>query len=850
MVDSDTQGKGPAGIGFSAPEVWGNVPQRNTSFTGRSELLDQLREHLTGQRDAVVLHALQGYGGVGKTMLAIEYIYRYSRDYEVIWWVPSDQQALMRSALAALAPRLGITGLPPDKLDEAIGAVRDALRRGQPYGRWLVVFDNADQPEDLKEVLPHGTGHVLVTSRNHRWKQSAKTLEVDVFMREESQEFLGRRVPGISEADAYRLAESLGDLPLALEQAGALMFETAMSVDTYLDRLSEEAGKVLGQGTVLDYPVPMAAAWSISLQRVRDQMPSAMALLHRIAYFGPEPIPLDLINLGRFVLAPSNLRDTIRDPYRMSDVVREIGRYALARLDNLRRTLQMHRIIQALIREELNEKEQETARHDVHLLLAAADPDRPDDYEAWEDYDNLVAHVGPSAIIDCDDPDVRRLATNVGRFLFVKGDLKACEAWLSRALDQWTDKFPPTDLHLLIVKRLLSTLLNALGRFDEAFAIGEDALGLLRQEHGEEHDETLIMLNVLGGILRQRGEFVRALELDEGSVPLHTRVFGGQHPNTFRATNNFAIDNALATRYEEALRLDEAIYEGRLNHYGNDGHYQVAFSRNAIARDLRLLGRYAEARSEGERTFATYADIVRQKTLIENHTDVLLQARELSVARRKAGAFDEAIELARTVFHRHRDTYGEDHPGTLAAAVSLANAQRLVGDHARSAEFSADTSARYAKTRGPDHPFTHGSALNTAIAHRLLGEPLKAKKLFESALAGLTRSLGKEHHYTLTCMTNLASVLADLGDIAEARRLGEESLERFRNVLGLDHPHTLACQANLVLDLNALGETERAAELKDDAIKRFTRALGDDYPDVLAVQRGLRLDFDFEPPNV
>ncbi len=85
----------------------------------------------------------------------------------------------------------------------------------------------------------------------------------------------------------------------------------------------------------------------------------------------------------------------------------------------------MHRIIQTLIREDLDDEEKEVARHDVHLLLAAADPDRPDDIDAWPTYDDLLAHVGPSSIIACDEPDVRRLATNMGRFLGQKGDFES-----------------------------------------------------------------------------------------------------------------------------------------------------------------------------------------------------------------------------------------------------------------------------------------------------------------------------------------------------------------------------------------------------------------------------------------
>ncbi|GAA0429960.1 hypothetical protein Acor_45570 [Acrocarpospora corrugata] len=843
MADSDR-------FETTAPAVWGNVPQRNATFTGRSDLLYRLRSQLVEQKDAVVLHALQGYGGVGKTHLAIEYIYRFSHDYELIWWVPADQTPLLRGSLAALAPRLGITDIPAGRQEDVIDAVREALRRGIPYKRWLVVFDNADQPEELQDMLPTANGHVLVTSRNHRWKTRALVLDVDIFMRDESMEFLRRRVSGITDYDGNRLAEELGDLPLALEQAGALMAETAMTVDTYLEQLKNAAGKILAQGTPLDYPVPVPAAWSISLERINRQEPSAMELLYRIAYFGPEPIPLDLINLGRHVLAESELRNTIKDPYRMSNAVRELGRYALARIDNLRRTLQMHRIIQALIKEGLSENERRVVRHDVHLLLAAADPDRPDDVDSWPEYDDLLPHINPSQIIECAEPDARRLVTNMARYLLVKGDLRASEEWIDRALAEWERESAEDDLHLLIMRRLKANLLLNQGLHQRALELSQPTLEHMQRTFGFDHDETLILTNNHGGILRWLGQFSAALEVDRDALERHERVFGPTHPNTQRVLSNLAIDNTLATKYEDALRLDQRSYEIRRDHFGSDAHWRVAFTTNALARDLRLLGRYMEARERSERLSVIYQDIVRQRILPPNHLDVLNQARELAIARRKAGAFAEAIDLATDVSHRYGESYRADFPATLAAALTLANCQRLVGDLDRSAVLATETTDRYARVLGPLHPFTLGARLNNALALRLLGKGEDAEELLRKTYADFVGALGERHHYTLTCATNLASVLAGFGEHEEACAIGERSSAALREVLGEDHPHTLACSANLALDLDALGEVERARELREDVIKRFGRTLGESYPDVVAVARHERLDFDFEPPAV
>ena len=130
---------------------------------------------------------LHGLGGVGKTAIAIEYAYRYRSDYDLVWWIAADQLPSVRGSLADLAQRLGLDAQPMAGVDGLIAAVRDALRRGEPYSRWLIVFDNADQPEEIQDLIPTGPGDVLITSRNHRWESVIRTVPMDVFRPGESR---------------------------------------------------------------------------------------------------------------------------------------------------------------------------------------------------------------------------------------------------------------------------------------------------------------------------------------------------------------------------------------------------------------------------------------------------------------------------------------------------------------------------------------------------------------------------------------------------------------------------------------------------------------------------------------
>jgi tetratricopeptide (TPR) repeat protein len=831
-----------------SPEVWGNVPQRNKNFTGRSELLEELRRRVANKTAALVPHALHGLGGVGKTQLAIEYSYRYANEYQVIWWIPADQTALVRSNLAALAPRLGITGPVPNRVEEAVAAVLNALRRGDPYARWLLVFDNADEPELIRSLMPAGPGDIIITSRNRDWAQVVDALEVNVFTREESKEFLGLRAPSITEDDADRLAEEFGDLPLGLDQAGAWLVQTAMTVEAYIDLLKKEASRILGENPAPDYAVPVAAAWSLSVARLRRQTPDAMELLQCCAFFGVAPISLELLERGRYVLK-SPLQKTLNDPILLGRAIRALGRYALAKIDNNRRTLEVHRIIQRLIREELDRDTWFSLRHEVHMLLAASDPGDPDEIKNWPGYADLLLHVGPSDVVECRSPEVRRLAQNVVRYLYITGNYTSALTSADKALDRWIADTVPgkVDSYVLIMTRLKIQVLQALGRYDDAYALTRTALDQMREALGDDHEETLILMNCHCIDLWARGEFAASVEFTAATLELHVRVFGSDHPRTFAAMNNYAEALELSGSYKEARELNKKVYDEKLVVYGRNDHPRVLFTLDALGRTTLGEGHYAQALEIAERAYDGYLGQVRETVLPERHPWVLQQAVDLSSALRAAGKISDALALAEETYGRHQQAYSNpDHPRTLAAAVNLGNAQRAAGSIESAARLMEDTSKRYQSVFGNNHPYTLGCIVNLAIARYRLGDVEPARISLEDSANALNQRLGRRHHHTLICRVDLATALAELGDAKRATQIGEEVLPELVAVLGEDHPDTLACTANLTLDLRSNGMASRADELMASTVERYRHVLGDQHPDVEAASLGRRLDLSID----
>src|SRR5262249_39112071 len=147
----------------------------------------------------------------------------------------------------------------------------------------------------------------------------------------------------------------------------------------------------------------------------------------------------------------------------------ELGRFALARIDSVARTLQVHRLIQALLREELAPEDQALFRHDVHLLLASGGPKNPDEDVRWPRYAELVAHVGPSRLNACQDEHVRQFALDIARYLYLSGDRQSSRALLEGLLEQWKKDSGPDDSGVLDAQRHLGNALRELGEYRAAY---------------------------------------------------------------------------------------------------------------------------------------------------------------------------------------------------------------------------------------------------------------------------------------------------------------------------------------------------------------------------------------------
>lgn len=817
-----------------APYIWGNVPPRNPNFTGRQALLESLHERLLPGTTAVLPQAVHGMGGVGKTQLAVEYVFRYQHEYDIVWWISAEPPDRIGPSLAELALRLGLT--TEEESHIAGPVVREALREGRPYARWLLVFDNADNPDEVSPYFPRqGKGSILVTSRNRRWAQIGHAVEVNGFTRQESKELLLRRA-GLpwddDETDA--LAEALGDLPLALEQAAAWRAETGMPTSEYL-RAFEETRAALDSAPPPDYPVPLTAAWSVSLGSLETHDPGALRLLQLCSYFASDPISRAIFFGGGEVSVHPELDPLLNDAKRLALAIREVNRYSLARVDHLTDSLQMHRLVQHAVRDRMSPDAQSRMRRGAHALLGAADPKEPGDPTSWPRYAELLPHVIASEAIRSDQSTVRHLVRNLAEYLHHQGDHRMSLAFSERTWQTWRTQFGEEDPLTRSMGRWLGFTYWTAGRFDKA---AEQADRLRAAQGGDDpSDDALGVLRLTAAIHRAEGAFAAAADVDRTAYERARAAFGEDDPVTLDIAHGVAVNLRLSGDFQQAEELDRRTLVLKRRLFGK-GDRSLLITVDGLAVTARERGRYATARRLHQSVHEAYG---------RDHPVTFEAMRQLSESCRKAGDPARSLELAKHAHTEFAKRYERNHPRTLAAELTLSMALRENGDLDAAHRHGVMACQRYRQVYSPRHPHSLSADVDLAVTLRQLGLAQEAHQLDEAALVALGGRLGEEHPLTLVCAINLATDLAALGRHEEARRRGEAALRHSRVSFGEEHPNTLVCAGNLALDLVAVGAVAEGTALREGTLRRMERALESPGPLTVRYARGERIDCDIVP---
>ncbi len=688
------------------PRVW-QVAPHNPNFIGRGQELHYLARALATDT-AVTVQAVHGMGGVGKTQLAIEYAHAHAREYEVVWQIAAEEPAAIPDQFTALATKLG---LEPANDPEALQA--------QVYGRlratagWLLIYDNADAVADIQHWLPDGPapagarGHVIVTTRRSGFSVFGPVLDLDVIGLSDAVRLLRSRAPRLSRAEGRQIANELGRLPLALEQAAAYLDRSDMPPAEYLALLRGRAIDLYRRGKVSSRKDTIATLWDLSLERISHENPAAVQLLEVCAYLAPEPIPLDLFTAHPDSL-PEPLSSAAGDEIGFADTIAVLADYSLIKRSSA--GLLVHRLVQGAIRAHHNHGSPSPARHNeseqksgpatsplltaLVLLQAAAPADIISVPSAWPIWAALLPHVLTAA---------ERVNEATG---MPERDLLPKTSWL---LDR-------AGIYLQVHARL-----------GDARKALEGAVSLNEAIYGPDHSEVAAVQNNLAAVLRDLGRPADARSLQERALAIEERTYGPSHPNVARALNNLAwilraLDQSAAA--EPLQRRALAIWETEFG----PRHTLVATALDNLAQILRTLGRPAEARPLQQRAMDIY-----EESYDSGHPDIARALNNLALILRDLDELEAALPLQERALVIDEDIYGPNHPLVATALNNLAQILRDLDEPAAARPLQERALAIDEAAYGPRHPTVAIRLINLALILRDLGQPTAAGRLEERA---------------------------------------------------------------------------------------------------------------------
>jgi tetratricopeptide (TPR) repeat protein len=463
-----------------------------------------------------------------------------------------------------------------------------------------------------------------------------------VLDRGESVDLLRHRVPGMTEPDAARLAEALGDLPLAIAQAAAFLAEAKMPAAEYAGLLRRHAAELLDDHKPVGYPATLAAVTTLAYDRLRRADGNAANMAAICAFLAPEPIPAEwpAAGIGR-------LRLRWKDPVRRARLLARLTSTSLARLDE-DGSLSMHRLTQTIVRAHDRTLRRAHLARRARKVVIANVPRATDSPASWPDWARVLPHLLALDPARSGSRRVRKAAAGAAWYLVNSGNAKDALDLARHLLQAWHPDSPTT----------------------------------WRVE------------DVLGVALRELGHHERARQVDEEHLASRRRERGYGHPYTLRSAHNLAVDLRLLGDYDAARALQQDTLTRRREILGDDNPDTLHSAHN-LAVDLRALGDYDAARDLHEDTLAR-----RRRVLGEDHPETLRTMTNLAGDLHQLGEYDAARALDEDTLTRRRRVLGNDHPDTMRAATNLAEDLRALGEYHHARALDEDTLTRRRRVLG------------------------------------------------------------------------------------------------------------------------------------------------------
>ncbi|KAJ7278492.1 hypothetical protein C8J57DRAFT_1577132 [Mycena rebaudengoi] len=516
------------------------------------------------------------------------------------------------------------------------------------------------------------------------------------------------------------------------------------------------------------------------------------------------------------------------DELRFTDITTEIQAYSLINQDPNTSLLSIHPLVHDWSRNTILDADSTQVCTAAILAMSAI-------YNDQVFMIKLLPHI--NSVLHNDPLLAHKFPYPYQRVYYDSGDLykaqELCTAFLEDRKHTLGNEHPDT---LLVMQQLTATYWE-LGKFTDAEELCAYVHKKMEQILGPEHPSTLdAMANLAGTYLKLR-KFTDAEKLYISVLDKRQEMLGTEHPDTLAAIANLAHIYRNLGKLTDAEELHVYVLEKRQRILGPE-HPETLDSMGNLAHIYRELGKFTDA----EELEVSVLEKTKQ-ILGPEHPRTLVTMGNLALLYRDLGKYSDAEELQVPVLEKRKHILGPDHPNTLDAMLSLALIYGDLGKSAEAEQLQLTVVEKMEHMLGIDDPETLLAMEHLAGTYRELGKCVEAEHLNVSVLEKRKQILGLEHHDTLDAMGNLASTYWKLEKFEDAEELEVSVLEKRKKILGPDHPITLEAMANLAATYGMQEKFSEAEELQVSALEKRKRILGPEHPDTLDAMENLALTY-------
>ncbi|WP_405653881.1 tetratricopeptide repeat protein [Streptomyces sp. NBC_00019] len=329
--------------------------------------------------------------------------------------------------------------------------------------------------------------------------------------------------------------------------------------------LAKSTAAVLAHGRPDGYPVSLAAQIHLTTSRLQADHPDAAALLSALALLAPEPFPVTTCAGHLPDQASTPLTHALATPLTARPTLHALTRHSLARAHD--GTLQLHRLTQAVVADQLAPDQHQQAQRDAEALLIAATPGDVGDPPIWPAWRVLLPHLLAVDPAHLTTTAARNGVRDACWYLMDRGQAHPARDRLQQLYDTWSAQLGPDHEDTLWTAHYLAQAHGDTQDPERARALDEDTLQRRRRLLGEDHPDTLLTASNLAVRLAALGE---ARALGEETLARQRRVLGEDHPDTLRTAYNLAIWLAELGETGEARALGEETLLRRRRVLGED----------------------------------------------------------------------------------------------------------------------------------------------------------------------------------------------------------------------------------------------------------------------------------------